>query len=751
VTIKILTAALFMALPNCALANVLVAVAGSAASSGGAIMDVAAGPFTSWLNVKTAYGAAGNGTTDDTTSVQNCLTAAVSGTEICYFPAGTYKITATVYFQNETGGGMIGHSAADTSLKWGGTSGGTLMDVSGSNEMTVERLTFDGNSSAAILQNSISSESSSGVFYVDNVFKNAQYGMLLGSGTTDDAERFILRNTFSGLAVAAISAQSDNALDIWPFYSVFNNNAIGVEGITGNAFCIYCNFSANTVEDIHGGSQVQGAVSWGSFSTGSAQHFVVDGCGSDNGYSVVQDTTIVNISGSSAPITSACGGSSLLVLHNQIGTSIAPSVTQSTGSGNGSDLLAVNNLFTAASGGTSVSGTASRSIETGSTYSGTVTHVANPIAVAPAATGTVLEPSAATGAAIQTVINTANSTYRGLRPIVHLGANTYSVSSTITIPSGLDVVIVGDSYGTNVNWTGANSGAVFQCDSPCKTYFEDFRITAGTGTDGLLIGTEDLAGSYINAWYLSAQNTNSGVVVGALTNTAVNFYGLNTFTAGTNLAVNVTGNGTLTAAAHTAIFAGTISNLSPYTGALIGTASCPNLVMRNSWMEKDAYLGTFTCGNISFDGGKFAPSAASSSGYMMDLSAFNGNFTMGNFQFSNGGDDADPPQITGSTGSTNVLFLLNWFRLASGPAYNSGWGAGGQTYGLMNWGTANPTPITPDENGTPSTATIVSMLGQLMTVEPMQDLSTASGVTAAVVQNVFVQGSAAPLHVETGI
>jgi hypothetical protein len=138
----------------------------------------------------------------------------------------------------------------------------------------VERLAFDGNNSATYIHYSVSSSphhSSSGIFYLDNVFKNAAYGLLLGSGTTNDAERFILRNTFQNLTASAISAQSNNALDIWPFYSVFNNNGIGVEGTTGNAFCIFCNFSANAV-DIHGGGVVQGTVSWGSYSSGSGAH-----------------------------------------------------------------------------------------------------------------------------------------------------------------------------------------------------------------------------------------------------------------------------------------------------------------------------------------------------------------------------------------------------------------------------------------------------------------------------------------------
>jgi Pectate lyase superfamily protein len=730
-----------------ATANATVSLGGSS----GVSMDVAPGPFNSWLNVKTGYGAVGDGVHDDTNNIQSALSAAQNNSAVVYFPAGTYKITSTLAINNTTGIGMVGHSSADTTLKWAGASGGTMFDVSGWNEGAVERLTFDGNNIAAFLHYSVSNtQSSSGVFYLDNVFQNAQYGMLLGSGTTDDAERFILRNTFQNLSTAAISAQSNNALDIWPFYSIFNNNAIGVEGTTGNSFCIFCNFSANAI-DIHGGGGVQGTVSWGNYSTGARQHLLIDGCGSDNGYSVVQDDTIVNVTGSSSPIASSCGGAPMLVLHNQIGANITPVISQNTGSGNGADLLGVNNLFTKASGGMSATGTSSRLIEVGSTYSGAVTGTKNAITPAPQATGTVLEPSSATGSAIQLLINTANTSYKGQRPVIHLGANTYNVTATITIPAGLDVVISGDAYGTNINWTGSASGAVFQCSSPCKAYFMDMRITAPSGVDAVLIGTEDSVGSYVNVWYLVAQNTNSGVLVGALNNTAVNFYGLNTYTAGTNFALNVTGNNTLTAQARTAVFAGTISNSYPYTGALIGAINCPNLVMRNAWMEKDAYLGTFTCGNISFDGGQFAPSAVPAGGYMMSLNGFNGDFSMLNFQFSNGGDDAMPPQIVGSTTNTNVLFGMNWFRLASGPAYDLGWSTGGNTHGLMNWTGANPTPIASDKNGVPPNSTIASMLNQLMTTEPMQNLSAPTGATAAVVQNVFVQGSAAPLHVKSGI
>ena len=48
-----------------------------------------------WIDVRT-YGAKGNGTTDDTTAIQNALTAAVSSKASVLVPAGNYKITGVL-------------------------------------------------------------------------------------------------------------------------------------------------------------------------------------------------------------------------------------------------------------------------------------------------------------------------------------------------------------------------------------------------------------------------------------------------------------------------------------------------------------------------------------------------------------------------------------------------------------------------------------------------------------------------------
>jgi Pectate lyase superfamily protein len=54
------------------------------------------GSFPQYYNVR-AYRATGNGTTDDTTAIQNAITAAITaGGGVAYIPAGTYKTTSTI-------------------------------------------------------------------------------------------------------------------------------------------------------------------------------------------------------------------------------------------------------------------------------------------------------------------------------------------------------------------------------------------------------------------------------------------------------------------------------------------------------------------------------------------------------------------------------------------------------------------------------------------------------------------------------
>jgi hypothetical protein len=78
-------------------------------------------PRSDWINVKTEFGAKGDGSTDDTAAIQSALnslsdTGDTAGT--LYFPPGTYKITDTLTMTNKPFSTLVGHGGTNFGLRF---------------------------------------------------------------------------------------------------------------------------------------------------------------------------------------------------------------------------------------------------------------------------------------------------------------------------------------------------------------------------------------------------------------------------------------------------------------------------------------------------------------------------------------------------------------------------------------------------------------------------------------------------------
>lgn len=122
-----------------------------------------------WIDVKD-YGAVGDGTTDDTTAIQAAINALPTAGGVVHFPKGIYKVMSTITVGNGTNslqstrhnvallGAAVSGTGADVSntelegsvLKWGGSAGGTVLQVVGPiHNVVVKDIKVDGQDLAA--------------------------------------------------------------------------------------------------------------------------------------------------------------------------------------------------------------------------------------------------------------------------------------------------------------------------------------------------------------------------------------------------------------------------------------------------------------------------------------------------------------------------------------------------------------------------------------------------------------------------
>ena len=494
-------------------------VQSAAASSLPVSGDEFVGPFVSWTNLKTVYGAVGDGTADDTSAIQNALTEL--GTEghppVLFIPAGRYRITKTLTLEHTNSVGIVGDDASTVSVVWDGPAGGTMLRLNGVAYSRFSRLTYDGQrkASVAIEQSwdGLKQPFDTGNEYSDHAFFDVEYGIHGGFNGHGFAETSIIRSRFIRNTKAGIALGNFNALDIWIWYSAFEDCAMGVTNEPGAGnFRVYgSTFRRSSIADLY--MKNTGLFSArGNYSMNSKAFFLSAGPLAHPANIELQGNTIMD-SLEATTIRFGNQGPGLL-LDNVVKSSPdakAPIVVWR--SFTNADVASVGNTFTVPDP-VSVSGRLIAVDDRVVPAASLTPQVPQLPVSAPNLKRPIVEVERnADSVVIQRAINRAAQQI-GARPVVHIPFGSYAVSQTLTIPPG-DLQLVGDGPRTILRWTGTSRGPVLRISGPTKTTIRELQVDGARNADAVVVEGIDQPGSRV---YLEGIQLWTGSEVNLLVN-----------------------------------------------------------------------------------------------------------------------------------------------------------------------------------------------------------------------------------------
>ncbi len=482
------------------------------------------GPLTGWINVKTTYGAVGNGVANDTTAIQNAfndLNLHTSGRYVLYFPAGTYNIASTITTTRpNTSDGqaiwIVGEDPTTTILKWTGSAGGDMFHWDAWYSR-LGRLTFDGNNTAHLAfgyGNTFSTFQET----ADCIFKNCQIGLQLGGlGLAGgQAENRIVRCQFTNCSDVGVYTNDYNSLDNWLWYCRFTNCATAVFNGAGGFHAWFNYFSGSTEVDLSLFTTMAFSVCH-NVSIGSNLFLDWTPAG-DIAPTTIAGNRVINC-GSDASILVARYGPTILLdnlIRSRAGVT-TPQVRALTGFDPMSAVFD-GNLFSVANASIDSHASLRRFAEEQPT-----TQPIDPTAPTlpgfqPKVSRTVFEVAAGANAAtIQAAINNANA--GAARSVVHLPPGTYNIATTLTVPANSTIQILGDAAsdaGTILNWTGTAGQPLIHFIGPSKALFSNVKIALG-GSIGVLVDGIDQSGAHVAMDQVNTQAVaGSTVAIGML-------------------------------------------------------------------------------------------------------------------------------------------------------------------------------------------------------------------------------------------
>lgn len=706
-----------------------------------------AGPFSNWLNVKTSFGAAGDGVTDDTGALQNALNALSGLTPVIYLPAGTYRITQTLNLVHKMQINIIGEDPSNTSIVWAGASGGTMLNLNGVGYSRIDRITFNGQGSAGVDVDQ--SWDNGGAFfdtanqYADDVFENAGTGFRCGNLRYGCAETSMLRDKFLNNTVAGVAMKNFNALDMFIWYSLFINNAEGVTNYpgAGNFHVFNSVFQGSTTADLT--IDHTGVFNFrNNYSIGSKQ-FMGPSVGTGNPANVTLEGNIILDTKSAASI--AAGHMGPLVMIDNTIRSLASVTSGPVAKVSGfmpGDLFSTGNIFTAISplSSTGRLHTAGDQVVARSSINPTM----------PVLPGTppnnhrqIFEVAAgSTAAQIQQAIYRAASAGSG-KPIVHLQAGGYNIGTTLVVPAGSGMQITGDGFDTVLYWTGTTSGPILKFAGPSKATLREIEIRGNNTANGIEVTNADQPGSHIFMQQAILIGSQVNLFSDALDYTNVELHDLeHEASSSTALAsVNVTGGPLaergLPAGGATNIFAGvSFGNHLSY-----GASNGAHLSVRDIWYDSSS--GGTTIANISGNSTfTYAGASVNLSGKAINFTNFTGTAGLINL-FLNGGN------ITVSGDCTNGK-VLGLGLVGPTPIFINSSSPAAASELLTPQTTTNPAPMTAStayaEQGTPDPAFLTATLEQVRTQQPAFPGPLPPGVTDLRFYRVLVRSALTGIH-----
>jgi Pectate lyase superfamily protein len=502
--------------------------------------DEFVGPFNSWLNAKTSFGAKGDGVTDDTQALQNALNAlsADGQSPVLYIPSGTYVISSTLTVYGGIYLTVVGQDPATTIIQWKGATGGTVMHVDGTAYSRFDRLTLNAASSAAVALEQCGDGATiagrqayfdTGNEYMDDVFENATgCGLRAGECGNGASEGTVMRVQFLNDA-NGFATVNPNTLDWWIWQSTFVNDGVGAQNANSGAYHVYDSlFENSSVQDLKlynmGNFDFRGNTSIKSAEFFGAGFYYTNGAPTmfeNNRVITPQSSTGNNIWEGNAGAT-VLVDNTLTMDPSQPACSSANNwagCLVTTDSSYGSDFFSIGNTYNVANAlapglqgansgnpyqivpaGTAVTGFfLTRTLE----QDDQIVPLSSINRAVPTMPGTainygrtIFDVSGNTSAAIQAAVNQA-AALCGSKPVVHLPFGSYTVSSSIVIPANCDMQIIGDGGSTSLNWSGPTGGAVLDLKGPSEATVREMTLNGNANATNILIENADQPGSRV--------------------------------------------------------------------------------------------------------------------------------------------------------------------------------------------------------------------------------------------------------------